>query len=280
MSAESSFNTESPIHKSIGGKLILRMLGLVVSLGLVIAAVFFVTQNLDDVEQALTALRNPSWLHVGGLCAAIVVNIILTGCMFSVLMSRYGKVGLIEMQALIASTALLNYLPMRPGLLGRVAYHKVINNIKVADSTKVVIYSLILSAVAAGLVACVIAIAVVAGASTLLLFGIVIALTGATAIVPTLRYWSLALFFKQLDIIAWSVRYLLVFELIDNAIGFDTALALACISMFTTMVPFISNGLGLREWAVGLSTPILAVEVGSKIAITADLVNQIGRAHV
>jgi hypothetical protein len=47
----------------------------------------------------------------------------------------------------------------------------------------------------------------------------------------------------------------------------------ACISVIATLVPLVSNGLGLREWAVGLLAPALAfhhVDLG----ITADLVNR------
>ena len=38
--------------------------------------------------------------HAFGLFACVLGNVVLTALMFSVLMSRYGKVRLIEMQAL------------------------------------------------------------------------------------------------------------------------------------------------------------------------------------
>src|SRR5262249_7577063 len=64
---------------------------------------------------------------------------ILTGLVFSVLVRRYGSVGIMEMQALLAATMLVNYLPLRPGLIGRLAYHKTANNIDMTGTVKMVV---------------------------------------------------------------------------------------------------------------------------------------------
>ena len=49
--------------------------------------------------------------------------------------------------------------------------------------------------------------------------------------------------------------------------------------MIVTLVPFFSNGLGLREWAIGLAAPLLTV-YQLEHGITAELVNRAGELIV
>jgi len=271
---------------------LLRMAGLAVAAILILAAVAFVLSHRDELDGAARALRTPDPLTLLALAGAIVGNVVLTGLMYSVLISRYGRVGFLEMQALIAATTLINYLPARPGLFGRVAYHKSVNRIDVRDSARVVVTAIILSVVTGGLAVMSILVAVSAGWSLGWVYGAVIVLTVAFGLgFPPVsgrrsqrrQGWDVqgmvlgvtpALVLRELDVLVWAGRYAAVFALVGRPISFEAALALACVSMLATMVPLISNGLGLREWAIGLAAPLLAVGVDSPLAIAADLVNR------
>ncbi len=81
-------------------------------------------------------MRQPAASHLGLLLGSVLANLLLTGLLFTVLISRYGNVGRVEMQALIATATLLNFLPLRPGLFGRIAYHRTFNAIPAAASVK------------------------------------------------------------------------------------------------------------------------------------------------
>jgi len=253
----------------------LGRIGLVVGIGLVIAAVGMVWSSRAQIEQALTEMRNPSAAHLAILVLAVLGNIVMSGLLFSVLMARYGRVGLLEMQALIATSALLNYLPLRPGFFGRVAYHKAVNRIAALDAAKAVVQS----AICTGIVAAYLAVALAAcrslGAPLLAAALLPAPLLAAGALVASCRRWALALGIRYVEVAIWGARYWAAFGLLGIAIDAETSLALACIGVIATMVPLLSNGLGLREWAIGLASPWLTARIAQvQIGLAADLLNR------
>ena len=253
-----------------------RRIGLIVGAALLILAIVTVLRQHAAVSDAWRSIqqRSPAQLawQLTVVVASIVGNLALTAAMFSLLMSRHGKVGVAEMQALIAAATLMNYVPLRPGLFGRVAYHKSFNNIPIASSLAVVVQGIAISVLASVyLAAAVMAhrlwgvhLAVVAITPLPLLM-----LCGATWRAPRIWCWAGAIRFAEVFIIA--IRYFIVFHLVGAPIGISGSIAVACISMMTTMVPFLSNGLGLREWAVGIAAPLLT-SYQMEFGLTADLV--------
>ena len=257
----------------------LRRLGLIIGLGLIITAVVVLLRQQDVLSAALAAIRRPAPGYLVLLLAGVAANVVLTGIMFSLLMSRYGRVGLLEMQALIAAATLVNYLPLRPGLPGRIAYHKggqqnpgeplgqddrpgltaqprdgelprgghsphqnsgwitLLDLVRRAGWTD--------PALARGLI---------------------------RSITPRLAAGGIGALRR--GFLCGRCVYYAAFKLIGLPLSRrPTRCCFACVSMIATMVPFVSNGLGLREWAVGLTSPLLAVgrlEQG----ITAELVNR------
>lgn len=248
--------------------------------GLVLLAAAIV--NVARQHQALTAAREavtdmPAGalaMNVGVLVITVVLNIVLSGALFSLLMSRYGRVGPMEMQALIATATLLNYVPLRPGLFGRLAYHRAYNSVPLTDSVKTVLQAAAISTAVAGCLAL-----AVLGA---VWWGIDIRLS-ALAPIPVIvaaglvwkshRLWCWAPAIRWLELLVIAARYHAAFALIGSPIDPRGSLAFACISMIAGMVPFLSSGLGVREWAVGLVAPLLT---GAQMAtgLTADLVNR------
>jgi hypothetical protein len=253
-----------------------RRLGLIVGLGLILAAVIVLLRQQDVLSAALGAIRRPAPGYLILLLAGVAANVVLTGVMFSLLMSRYGRVGLLEMQALIAAATLVNYLPLRPGLPGRIAYHKAVNRILAIRSAKTIVQASMLSLVMVGYLAAIILLIRTLDASCFWLWCGVLGpppLMLAGTFVRPLRIWLLAALVRYAEVFVWALRYYAAFKLIGLPIPMTESLVFACVSMIATMVPFVSNGLGLREWAVGLASPLLAVgrlEQG----ITAELLNR------
>jgi len=252
--------------------------GLFLGCILLIAAIAMVWRQHDAVERAMDSIHSASagdvvW-HASILLASAAANIALSGLLFSLLISRYGKVGVLEMQALIASSTLINYVPMRPGLLGRVAYHKAANDIPIAASAKTVMQAVGLSVMTAGYVALSVFISLRTQINPWLLALApvpLIAVGGLT--MPRQRVWFAAAGVRYGELFVNAARYSAAFGLIGSPIDGRGALAFACVSMVATMVPFLSNGLGLREWAIGLVAPLLTPHHVA-LGITADLVNR------
>lgn len=265
----------------------LAALGLGVGVLLLVAAVIAVVSHRQEVAQALNALRRPDPFQLALLLAAIVLNLVLSGLMAGALLSRYGRVGRLEMQALIATATLMNYLPLRAGLFGRVAYHRAVNRIAVLDTGKTVVQAAVITAIIALYLAGAVALAMLVSGAAAAMLGLLVMVPPiiALAAIIALRWrasirgsaprdaFVIATLVRYAEVIVWSVRYHAAFALLDAPIAPATALAFACISMIASMVPFSSNGLGLREWAIGAAAPLLTA-YHLELGLTAELVNR------
>ncbi len=251
-----------------------RRLGFWIGAVLLGASVVYVLRQRELLIGAWDALRSPDPLFAGVLVASIVGNVMFSAALFTVLTRRFGRVGVVEMQAVIASATLVNYLPLRPGMLGRIAYHHHVNKIRPTHILRTMIE-------AAG-----ISIAV-AGALALSLLGrhwlggplaawiaapYVVALAGLLAGGPV-RLYVIGAVLRLAEVLLWAARYWAAFGLIGEPIGAESSLALACVSVIATMIPLVSNGLGVREWAIGLVAPMLDAATMA-LGITAELVNR------
>ena len=260
-----------------------RVAGTMIGLALLCAAVVVVARHHTDIRAALNSVADqPTGVraqHIAIMLGSVLGNIALTGVMFRLLLSRYGpierRVGGMEMQAVIASATLINYLPLRPGFVGRVAYHKSMNGIAVRESIATLVQAAALSALAALYLTAVVLISrervfspwIVACAPIPLLL-----LAGAFA-PHHVRIFLWAGAIRLLDVLVTALRYHAAFALIGSAIDWNSAMAFACISVLATMVPLVSNGLGLREWAIGLLAPAIASHQ-MELGLTADLLNR------
>ncbi len=247
--------------------------------GLLVAAIILIARQHDVLARAFSAIRQPSAPHLFLLIVSVLGNVVLTALMFSVLMARYGKVRLIEMQALIGAATLLNFLPLRPGLFGRIAYHKTINHIPAADTAKTIGQAIALSLGVAGYLALCLVLAAQFQLTLWVVLALPFAFLALGTLVGTIRIWALAGLIRYVEVFIWAARYYAAFALIDYRISIEAALAFACISMIATLVPFFSNGLGLREWAIGLAAPLLTM-YQLEHGITAELVNRAGELIV
>ncbi len=256
-----------------------RWVGLAVGAILLAAAVATVWGRRDIIATNLAAIRHPAARDVALLVGTVIANVVLTGLMFSVLMSRHGRVGLVEMQALIAAAALANYLPLRPGLFGRVAYHKTFNDIPIAATVTVTLVALGLSAAIVAFLAIALLTAGHTAIPLWIVAGAPVPVLAAAMALPASRTVVAAALIRYIEVLLMAVRYRAAFALIDAPIDPAMALAFSCLSVVITMIPLGGNGLGLREWGVGLASPLWTPYV-LELGVTADLVNRAAEAVV
>jgi len=255
------------------GRLWLRRAGYFLGIALLLGAIAMVWRQRSTIAAALEAVERPDPIAIAMLAGSVAANVVLSAVFIRLLISRYGRVGMLEMNAVVAAASLANFLPLRPGMFGRIAYHKAVNGIAARDTVKTIIQSLVISlAIAVGLCGVMlltheIGRGLVVGVTTP-----VVLLAAATAIRPA-RLAATATLVRYLEVLVWAVRYHAAFTLIGAPIEPDVAVAFACVSVVATMVPFVGNGLGIREWAVGLLAPVLTgyqLELG----VGAELINR------
>lgn len=250
-------------------------------------AVFAVISQRDVFTEAMSNVRGAPWWLIALAFILPLLNWLVVSVAMWILTNAYGRVGLWEMTALIANAWLLNYLPLRPGMAGRIAYHKLVNGIRVRDSAKVVIQATTMTGISIVLMGAIalglgdrfgaVAWAISLGAPV-----VILGIAGLVLRSPFLRRMSLALLLRHVDMLIWVARYWVVFALIDKPLGLVGAVIFALVSQIALLMPFTGNGLGVREWFIG-QTAVLGIVAGldhRAIGLTADLINRAGELAV
>ena len=257
------------------GRARLRWVGFVVSIVLVVAAAWAVRGQWDSLGQALRT-GSGRWELLALAAGLPLLNWLLTSGAFYFLMrpatcrgesrpsdSEHVSPG--EMALLIGSAWLLNYLPLSPGMLGRVAYLKSVLRFGVWVSVRGLVAALVIGVVVVGAM---LGEVVVAGRG--LSANAYAAMLGlppvALLIVAWVGWWvgrcqggwryAAVAALRWLDVLVWMARYAVVFELIGRSLSLAEAAAIAAASQAAMQVPLVGNGLGVREWAVGLVGPV------------------------
>lgn len=261
-----------------------RTVGFVVGTLLFAAAIVAVITSRTALNHAFAALEHADWRLVVLGFALPLANWHLISVSFWILTQRFGRVGLGEMHALIGSAWLLNYLPLRPGMFGRIAYHKRVNGIRVKDSVRVLVTSVSLTVVSN---ASICAIAWAAFRAPAVLSWVIVAtpgvVIGVVGLVMASRSRSafamgpgltLAMAVRYFDILTWVARYAVVFALMGYPLSLAEATLVTAVSQAALLIPFVGNGLGVREWGIGLAVPLVASESPRALGLAADLVNR------
>jgi hypothetical protein len=229
-----------------------RVVTSIVGIALFIAAITILATRRDNLADALDAARHaPPWL-ITAVVLLPIANWLTVSMSLALLTRRFGHVRSTEMAALTGSAWLLNYLPMRPGMLGRMAYHKRYNNIRIKDSARVLIESLAFGGIALALL---LAIAWVIPLRGVSLAAAVAAPAIIAAVVGLIRRSRLAagFAFRYVDVLIWVARYAAVFALIGHPLSLRDAVLVASVSQIVLLLPLAGNGLGVREWAIDLA---------------------------
>jgi hypothetical protein len=215
-----------------------------------------VWRNQAIGDSLARAARNPDWIALAAIITAIIANQVLTSGVFWVLMRRHGRVGFQEMNELVATSTLGNYVPMQAGSIGRVAYHRAVNGIPVRTSLVVILQAMSATAVATCAVGAVAVLAAGAGApwwaATL-----VPLVWLPLAIDSTWRPFAIVMVLRSVEVLIWAVHAWAAFRLSGWPIEPATAIGTALVASAANLVPFIGNGLGIREWSVALAAPLI-----------------------
>lgn len=273
-----------------GGRrgLVRRVVPVLVGLVLVSGAVWVVVTRRGAIGEGLGHAAGSPWWAITLIVLFPLLSVFATSCSLWLLTRRFGHVGLGEMNALVCGATLLNYLPMRPGLLSRLAYHKRVNHIAVRDSVRVLVEAVGLSVFAAGLL---LALGLLRGSVTaqagrgpsawldLGLFLLPVLLLAALAMVFRLvprcssRCWVLAAAgVRYLDMLVWTGRYALLLWVLGSPVDLETAVVIASLSQIAMLAPTGGGGFGVREWTVGLVGGSLGASL--ETALVADLINR------
>jgi len=244
-----------------------RAIGSAVGLALFGLAIFGVWRQWGVVESAWRETARARWWLVAASVALPWCSCALSTLMYWFLMNRDDgsrRVGYVEMLAVISSAWLVNYVPSRPGMAGRLAYHRVVNDIPLRESVAVSILAITCAGVAMALlvIAVLVANATGAGAVVLAVPAGVLALGGlAASKTERARRYGYAAAARYADLLVWMLRYLCAFAAIGRPLSLPEAGAFTAISQAAMLVPLVSNGLGLREWAIGLIGPLLPANI-------------------
>ncbi len=262
-------------------KRLIKLAALAGGVVLTCAAIVVAARGVD--WSALSAAE--PW-QIAVLLAAVAGNLLITGLIFWVITLSYDATPRVPARVmfwLIAASALLNYLPLRPGLLGRSAYLKMKYNLPIAQS--VMILGIVL-ALGAG---------VLLGAGALVLFtpdawlpiAAGVAAVAATAIVwavaplvlrrPIVAGWSWAPL-RLVDLAFATLRLWVAFAVIGHAVGVGDAVVLAAAGMLIAMAGLTPNGLGLREWAIAILAGLLGGADATEAAAIAAAAALVDRA--
>src|ERR1051325_3569231 len=157
----------SPAPHPGGARSRWRWLGFMVSAVLIVAAAWAIRGQWTALSNVGDVVREGHWWLVAAGIGLPALNWLLSGGIFYILMRPRGwemasrrEVPLGEMMLLIGSAWLLHYLPLSPGLLGRVAYHRAVHRVPVTASVRVLVEVLVVGGV---VIACLLALVVIVG---------------------------------------------------------------------------------------------------------------------
>lgn len=262
-----------------------RIRGAFLGLLLLAAAVAAIVSRRSATERVSDAFLNaPTWMFMA-LALSVAITPLLTAAVFWILTRRYGRVGFGEMGSLILAAWLLNYLPLWPGMFSRVAYHRLVNGIPVRDSARVIVQAGAVSGIAAGLVGVlVLAVALPLGitgwsAATVGVSGGMICaalalVTCRSAKMPHMwRYFGTTAV-RTLELSVWALRYALAVRIVGGEVSADGALTIAALVQIAVLLPIAPNGIGVREWAVGIAASGFAIGIAAETGLAAGLLDR------
>lgn len=279
-------NTPVTISPMSGGNLriLARTAGLVIGMGLVAWAVVVAAGAIDWL---MLAQVPPHFFAV--LVLAVWGNLLISSYLWHLVTRGFEAnplIGLVNMVGLIQASALLNYLPFRPGLFGRAAYLKLVHQLPLRHSALcfliICTMGLIVSTAALGLWLITrlwlpMGPGVYAGALVVVVVALSFLVRGvAQRVSPRAvdKPW-LWLPVRTADLFVTAARLWLAFEIIGHPIGPVEALGLAAADRLAALISITPGGLGVREWVIALVAPAAA-----PIALSAALIDRAAEAIV
>jgi len=261
----------------------------VVGVVLLVGAAVYVLADPQTLRGFGEHVRHaPLWATLVVLVGPIF-NWIFVGLCLHALMRRHGEVGRIEMLELVASAWLLNHLPLRPGLVGRIGYHAKVNAIRVRDSIEASVWSMVFAGVAnAMMLGLMVLIPKDRSVGMLVLIllipqGVYILLAAMGGMhSPKLGLLFMGLAYRNADLLVWMLRYAAAFIMLGMRITPVQIALITAVSQIAQLIPLTGGGLGTREWGVGIAAKMssASANITMRTAIMADVINRIAETII
>ena len=254
-----------------------RIVGAAIGVVLLGAAIFWALSNADG-----NAFRRASPTEVVGLAGLVLLNHLLTGVLFEAVTRSFPlsrRVGIRHMTALLAVSALLNYIPViRAGLWGRAVFLRRYHGLSLADSGRVLVVVLLLAVlVVGGVGAILLAVDAQLGwwltTAWLSLLGFAIPRLTRRWIAQTHAGIWAWLPIRAADLGVAAARLWLAYRVVGVDLSLREAIVFAAASLLIKLSGLTPNGLGLSEWVVaGLTAALTPIEAAA--AATAVLIDR------
>lgn len=266
--------SDPPVSGSTRTRAAWRFAGYLLALGLLSTSIWYAVRGQREADWSTLADADP-WLLLGLLAVIAISSVALPAVQFWLITRPFATtrpLGLSSMQALVASGALLNYSPFRAGLIGRVAYLSYFHGVGYRAAvlthalTLVVfvatcILTISLTAWRGGFdaiwwLSCLAGLAALAAAGAPLLRAVIgsripvdARLSGSLLeVTRSLLLWFLV---QALALLFTALRWWAVFRIFDREISLPDAWRIAVIHITAVLIG-PANGLGLREWLIGV----------------------------
>ncbi len=288
--AEPSAADEAPLPDS-RGRLGLKIAGFVLGLALLAWIIY------DAIaKQQFAGLANASPWQYAALLACTLVSVIANGGIFWAIIRPVARIPLWDIQCVNAAVNLLNYAPIRLGLLTRIAHHRRVDGLP---------YSILLGwyAALAGLMfmtlGCVLAATLIRPQVDAWWLGALVALLaagcslsvwvgshrllagrwqGASKMIAVPRAVALAVTFRLVDMAAYGGRLYLAIAILGVDLSPRDAVYLTIISMVSTLAPI--GSVGFREFAIAKIGPLLTDPTLSAHLDAAVLLDRAGEVAI
>ncbi|MEX2673030.1 MAG: lysylphosphatidylglycerol synthase transmembrane domain-containing protein [Phycisphaeraceae bacterium] len=253
------------------------------AVALLVACVYFAVQGAqgEDGPSGWQRLREAAWQDLAMMLGLVVGSVAINGWLFWMILKpfepdhqQHRPVTLREMVGLIAASSLLNYLPMRAGMIGRAAYLKRLHGVDYKSSVAMLV-------IVAGATVFVF---VLMAAATLWREGldaiwwatVAAGIVAASVVAVPMMRWKLKLLrgvplgwfehhrrqtamlltlimaARAADVLMLAGRLYIAAAIFGTPLEWPGAVVMATGGMLITLATPLPNGLGLREGLYGL----------------------------
>jgi len=251
----------APLPSTSRGRRIIDLFGFLVGIGLLTWLIVIAVRD-GDWQRVWNA--DPRLL--AGLLGCTVLSAALAGATFWITVRPVNRIGFIELQGVNLVASMLNYAPVRLGMLSRFAWHMRVDSMRLLDI--LAWFASVAVLIAAGLVICSVATLLVPGVGPLWWVLIVAGMLAAGFVlgfIPRIRFvqkhgrgadrilaspsarWG-GLVLRLLDFGTFAGRIAFALAILGITMAPSHVLVLAVVALLANLIPF--GRLGFREFAV------------------------------
>ena len=131
-SPSSSSSSPPPPARLTPLRIAANLVGFAVGVGLLVWCLTLAWEA-EDGTTPWDHFREAEWWMIAGMIAATLISLTVNAATFLIALRPAGDVGFWNMQRLNVACNALNYLPLRPGMISRIAYHLRVDRVGVIN---------------------------------------------------------------------------------------------------------------------------------------------------